>query len=160
MRIHHFGGQTIWLRHVWVKTCCSPQDGSWTVKALVWSSHRPATCPSVPVSGFAWARLWPRWSFFSSCPGSCSASPSLYHQDTLCPVWRANLVWCYNPQNTRWMLHPDQAGRESARHVGTKHVLVQKSFLHIHYTPISMNAARMGHISINLLLIPWHLLWP
>lgn len=133
------------------QTCCSLQDGSWTVKVPVWSSHRPATCPLVPVSGFVWARLWPRWSFSSSCRGSCSASPSLYHQDTLCPVWRASLVWCYNPPSTRWMLHPDQAGRESARHVVSPKVFFCIYIIH--------QLVWMQQEWDTLTLILWHLLW-
>lgn len=128
------------------------QDGFWTVKARVWSTHHPATCLSGLVSGFVWVRPWPKWSFSSSCPGSCSALPSLYHQDTLCPVWRASLVSCCSQPNTRWTLRPDQAGRGSARCVRAK---VGFFFLkHIHYTPIIRCATIRGHIII-LICYEW-----
>lgn len=99
-------------------SCVIPlQVGSWTVRARVWSSHHAATFHLVLGSGCVWVRPWPRWNSSSFCPGSYNALLSPSHQVTLCPVWRASLVWSSSRPSTRWMLHPDQAGRKSARHV-------------------------------------------
>lgn len=117
--------------------------------AQVWSSPRPATCRSVLASGYVWVRLWQRWSFSSSCPGSYSASPSLSLQATLCPVWRASLVWCSSQPNTRWMLHLDRAGTQSARCARSFLLYFSNPcifFWHIDYTPIRMYTAIIGHI--------------